>query len=129
MKTFKKFIKNIFQFEARLVLKKYRPKIIAVTGSVGKTTTRDFLYSVLSKKFFVRKSEKSFTTELGIPLTIIGRPAADITLSFGSGLRDSVPFFRLIYRYFFTFLFGLKILIWKSSYPQYLILEIDGDKQ
>ena len=50
----------ILTWEARLVLLRYKPKIIAVTGSVGKSTTKDAIYTVLSGGLYVRKSEKSF---------------------------------------------------------------------
>ena len=69
---FKKIIVFILQLEAKLVLLKYKPKIVAVTGSVGKTTTKDTIYTVLSNAFFVRKSEKSFNSEIGVPLSILG---------------------------------------------------------
>lgn len=73
MKTFfKQIIISILFFEARLVLKKYRPKIVAITGSVGKTSTKDALFAVMSKFYYVRKSEKSFNSEIGLPLTILG---------------------------------------------------------
>ena len=61
---FKKIIIYILEIEAKLVLRKYKPKIIAVTGSVGKTTTKDAIYVVLNPAYFVRKSEKSFNSEL-----------------------------------------------------------------
>ena len=108
----KQIVKNIFQYEARLVLKKYNPKIIALTGSVGKTITKDFLYSVISKKVFVRKSEKSFTTELGVPLCVIG-------CSVGHGsISDWLK----------NIFIGLWLIVKKQDYPDWLILEIDGDK-
>ena len=73
MKTsFKKIIAYILRTEARLVLYKYKPKIIAITGSVGKTSTKDAVYAVFSKVSHVRKSEKSFNSEIGLPLTILG---------------------------------------------------------
>jgi len=50
MKTiFKKIIAYILQIESRLVLYKYKPKVIAITGSVGKTSTKDAVYAVISK--------------------------------------------------------------------------------
>lgn len=112
MNTLKQLTKRFFQYEARLVLKKYKPKIITIIGSVGKTTTKDALYPILSKKFFVRKSEKSFTTELGVPLTIIGCP-------YGSG--SVLEWTRNVF-------IGLKLIAFKSHYPDFLILEVDGDK-
>lgn len=73
MKTFfKKIIVAILFFEAKLVLAKYRPKIVAVTGSVGKTSAKDAIYAVLAQFYYVRKSEKSFNSEIGLPLTILG---------------------------------------------------------
>ena len=72
----RKVIVKILELEARAVLKKYKPKIVAVTGNVGKTSTKDAVFTVLSKFFYVRKSEKSFNSEIGIPLTILGRENA-----------------------------------------------------
>ena len=45
--TLKKIIVYILTFEAKLVLKRYKPKIIAVTGNVGKTSTKDAIYTTL----------------------------------------------------------------------------------
>ncbi len=112
MDYLKKLTKKIFQYEAQLVLRKYKPKIIAVIGSVGKTLTKEAIYLALSKKFFVRKSEKSFTTELGIPLTIIGCP---------QGVGSILQWAKNI-------LFAVRLLLFKANYPEWLILEIDADK-
>ncbi len=112
MNFLKKIVKDILQYEAKLILRKYNPKIIAITGSVGKTITKEMVYSVLSKKFFVRRSEKSFTADLGLPLTIIGCPYGVTT------------FFQFIKNMIFSF----KLLFYKNKYPEWLILEIDGDK-
>jgi UDP-N-acetylmuramoyl-tripeptide--D-alanyl-D-alanine ligase len=73
-KFFKKFVAQILKLESQLVLFKYKPKIIAITGSVGKTSTKDAVYAVLSKIAYVRKSEKSFNSEIGLPLTILACP-------------------------------------------------------
>src|SRR3972149_5766712 len=74
--TLKKILIFILEAEAKLVLKKYKPRIIAITGSVGKTSTKDAVYAVMSKFYYVRKSEKSFNSEIGLPLTILGCPNA-----------------------------------------------------
>ena len=47
-------------------------KVVAVTGSNGKTTTKELLSCLLNKKYIVHKSEKSFNNYLGLPLTIFG---------------------------------------------------------
>ena len=57
---------------AKLIVKKYEPKLIGVTGSVGKTSTKDAVVTVLASAHKVRGSEKSYNSEFGIPLTIIG---------------------------------------------------------
>src|SRR3989344_6273207 len=71
---FKRIVVWILTLEAKLVLRRFEPKIIAVVGSVGKTSTKDAIYSVLSPTAFVRKSDKSFNSEFGVPLTILGSP-------------------------------------------------------
>ncbi len=46
-------------------------KVVGITGSVGKTTTKDFTASILSRSFRVVKSEKNFNNEIGLPLTLL----------------------------------------------------------
>jgi UDP-N-acetylmuramoyl-tripeptide--D-alanyl-D-alanine ligase len=49
-------------------------RVVGVTGSVGKTTTKDLLASVLRERFVTAASEKSFNNELGVPLTLCNAP-------------------------------------------------------
>ena len=53
------------------IRKKYNPKIIAITGSVGKTTTRCLLYTILKTKYNCLQSEKNFNNHIGVPLTLL----------------------------------------------------------
>lgn len=46
-------------------------KVIGITGSVGKTSTKEFIAGVLSKKYRVIKTEGNFNNEVGLPLTIL----------------------------------------------------------
>ncbi len=108
MKTsFKKIVAYILKTESRLVLSKYKPKVVAITGSVGKTSTKDAVYAVFSKIAYVRKSEKSFNSELGLPLTILGLP---------NGWNNPFIWFSNIWK-------GLWLFIWPHKYPEWLILE------
>lgn len=45
--------------------------VIGVTGSVGKTTTKEMLASVLSQRFTTLKTEKNLNNQLGVPLTLL----------------------------------------------------------
>lgn len=48
--------------------------VVGVTGSVGKTSTKDLLAGVLETTFLTAASAKSFNNELGLPLTLLGAP-------------------------------------------------------
>lgn len=46
-------------------------KVVAITGSVGKTSTKEMISAVLSRKYNVLKTEGNFNNEIGLPLTIL----------------------------------------------------------
>lgn len=49
----------------------YNIPVIAVTGSVGKTSTKDIIASVVSKKYNVLKTEGNFNNHIGLPMTLL----------------------------------------------------------
>jgi len=49
-------------------------KVVAITGSAGKTTTRQIVHHVLSKKFKTHQPAKNFNNFIGLPLTILAAP-------------------------------------------------------
>lgn len=101
------------KFFTRLILKKYKPKIIAITGSIGKTSTKEAIFYVLKKKMLVRTSFKNYNNEIGVPLTIIGLESPGKNL-FG-WLR--------------VFLQASYLIIWKNkNYPEILVLEMGIDR-
>ena len=111
---FKKIVTSIIETEALAILKKYNPTIIAITGSVGKTSTKDAIYTVLAAtSAHVRKSDKSFNSEIGVPLTILGCE---------NGWSDPVAWIHNIFH-------GLELIFFKSSYPDTLILEVGADHE
>lgn len=55
---------------AKYYREKFQIPFVAVTGSSGKTTTKDMIYDVLSMKYNVLKTQGNFNNEIGLPLTI-----------------------------------------------------------
>lgn len=111
------FIKNtviwLLRVEAKAVLKKYKPKVVAVTGSVGKTSAKDAIFAVLAASGArVRKSEKSFNSEIGLPLTVLGVPNA---------WRNPLHWLQNI-------LDGLFLIVFEAQYPEWLVLEVGADR-
>ncbi len=109
----KKIVVFLLILEARLVLFRFHPKIVAVTGSVGKTTTKDMLAAVLLKKFTVRKSPKSFNSDIGIPLAILGIEKSEWGSFFGWSQ---------------VLLKGCVTLVCTNTYPEWLVLEVGADR-
>lgn len=54
--------------------KQVAPKVIGITGSNGKTTTKDIAASVFSEKYRVHKTEGNFNNHIGLPITILSMP-------------------------------------------------------
>lgn len=109
---FKKIVTHILRVESKLVLWKYKPKIVAITGSVGKTSTKDAIFAVISDNAYVRKSDKSFNSEIGLPLTILGCP---------NGWNNPVTWTKNILK-------GLALFLLPHKYPEWLILEVGVGK-
>lgn len=109
---FKKTVIYILKKESQLVLRKYKPKVIAITGSVGKTSTKDAVYAVLSPVAYVRKSEKSYNSQIGLPLTVLG---------ISNGWSNPLIWLKNILQ-------GLWLIIWPHSYPEWLVLEVGVGK-
>ncbi|HVU79786.1 MAG TPA: UDP-N-acetylmuramoyl-tripeptide--D-alanyl-D-alanine ligase [Candidatus Paceibacterota bacterium] len=109
---FKTFIVQSLKLEARLVLRKYKPRVVAVTGSVGKTSTKDAIYAVVARGVYARKSEKSFNSEIGLPLTVLGQPNA-----WKNPLRWLENLFD-----------GLLLFLLPRRYPSWLVLEAGADR-
>ena len=72
----RKILQNTLALLAHLTLLRYKPKIIAITGSVGKTSTKEAIALVLSTKFKVRGTNANYNNEIGVPLAILGEETA-----------------------------------------------------
>lgn len=60
-----------FQKLSKYYLAKINPRVIAITGSNGKTTTKDMIASVLASTFNVTKTHDNFNNEIGVPYTLL----------------------------------------------------------
>lgn len=101
----------ILSWEAKVVLRKYRPFIIAVTGSVGKTSTKDAIFEVVKNTIKSRKSMKSFNSELGVPLTVLG-------------LENK---WSSTFGWLSNIMRGFMMIILPTPFPELLVLEVGAD--
>ena len=72
----------------------YKRSLIAITGSNGKTTTRSLLAHILSQKYVVHASVKSYNNHIGVPLTLLGiLPQTDVAVvELGSSQPGEIGF-------------------------------------
>jgi len=76
-----KNVRVSLQMMAKELLEKRNQKVIAITGSVGKTTTKEFIYSILKDCFSVYKSPGNFNSQVSLPLNILNSPKnADVLI-------------------------------------------------
>ncbi len=83
---------------ARYYRQKCNFKVIAITGSAGKTTTRHIINTVLSKHFRVHQSPKNFNNDIGLPLTILGaeRGTEIVVAELGTNKTGEIPYLSKI---------------------------------
>ncbi|HPN96572.1 MAG TPA: UDP-N-acetylmuramoyl-tripeptide--D-alanyl-D-alanine ligase [Candidatus Moranbacteria bacterium] len=106
------YLERILKLMAILVLKKYGPKIIGITGSVGKSSTKEAVFTVLATHYRTRKNEKNYNNEIGLPLTVIGSE---------SGGKSFWGWTKVSLKWLGTILFPLE-------YPEVLVLEMAADR-
>lgn len=102
----------VLRLLAAWTLKKYQPGIVGVTGSVGKTSTKEAIYTVLRTARNVRASSGNFNNEIGLPLAILGN-----WQKIGGSLFWPKVILASIFR-----------LVFRLAYPEILILEYAVDR-
>lgn len=110
--SFRTLVVYLLFSAARIMLRRHQPTVVAITGSVGKTATKDAIATVLETKYAVRKSEKSFNSEIGIPLTV---------LNLDTAWNSPLGWIKNIF-------VGYGRAIFSREYPNILVLEAGVDK-
>jgi len=104
-------LKFILKLLSKAVIKKYKPLVIGITGSVGKTSTKEAVFQVLRKRFSVRANDANFNNEIGFPMAILGLKTPG----------------KLIW--IKNILSSIKLLLVKDRfYPKVLVLEMAADR-
>jgi len=108
-----KILQFILKWLAKGVIWRYNPRLIGITGSIGKTSAKDATAAVLSKRFRTHSSQKNYNNELGVPLTIINAESGGKSIS--GWLKVFVKVLWLM-------------IIKDKNYPELIVLEMGVDK-
>ncbi len=103
----KTFIAKLLATLARYKINQHQPIIIGVTGSVGKTTTKQAIAIVLAAKYQVRTAKKNYNNEFGLPLAVLGEQSPG---------KNAWEWLKLLIRAFNA-----------NDMPDYLVLEYGVD--
>ena len=69
--------------------------VVGITGSVGKTSTKEFIASVLAQRFHVHKTQGNYNNEVGVPLTVLSMPEDTQTAVLEMGINHFGEMSRL----------------------------------
>lgn len=110
--SMKNIVSKAILLLARKIIQKYQPTVVAITGSVGKTSTKEAVATVLRPDHRLRASEGNYNNAFGVPLTIIGCPSPG---------RSVIGWLLVLWRGVAQWLFTNK------AYPSLLVLEFGID--
>ncbi len=113
----KKIIIWKINFIAQIYLWRFKPLIIAVTGNVGKTSTKEAIAVVVGRIKKVRSGKGNLNNEFGVPLTIVG----DWIDDYYEGGNTLWFWIKVLFLSFFGWFFV-------RNYPEVLVLEYGADK-
>ncbi len=104
----KTFVATVLASIAKNKLRHFKPRVIGVTGSVGKTSTIQAIAIALGAKHTVRQPYKNYNNDIGLPLTILGEHSPG---------RDAWEWLKLLSR-------ASQV----DKLPEYVVLEYGIDK-
>ena len=99
---------KILNILSKKTLAKYKPVVIGITGSVGKSSTKKAIFEILKRKYKVRCDRSCYNSDISIPLAVTG---------FESGGRSVGNWIGIIFK-------AVGRLFKKNEYPSVLILEM-----
>ena len=106
-------IKWVLKILSRSILRKYKPEVVGITGSVGKTSVKEIAVGVLARSFRVRGATESYNNEIGLPLTIIGERSPG---------RSVIGWCGVLLR-------GIGLVLKRdANYPEILVLEMAANQ-
>ncbi len=85
-------LQNLGEYKIKQVF----PKIIGITGSVGKTTTKDMISQILGEDFSILKTKGNFNNEVGLPLTLLNLEEKHEMAVLEMGMSDLGEIKRLV---------------------------------
>lgn len=103
---------NLLEKTAKTLIKKYKPIVVCITGSVGKTSVKNAIASTLSETFVVRKTPKNINNDFGVAISVIG------------GFEFKEGFLALLKIFFY----GLRQLCIANRFPEVLVIEVGAGK-
>ena len=114
-------LKKILAFLAKRVIGRYKPIVIGITGSVGKSTAKEAVFAVLQKRFWVRKNEENFNNEIGVPNAVLGVRSIGSKNASGK-LINALQIIGGVLKACWLYC-GLR-----QPYPEILVLELAADR-
>lgn len=105
-------VEPLLAFFARRIVAKYKPQIIGITGSVGKTSTRAAVFAVVSQKYRAYTPPKNLNDKIGLPLAIIGMDTPG----------------RSLWGWIKVFTKAKMLWLFPMKYPEMLVLEYGIDR-
>lgn len=109
----KKALQFILRLITKIIIKRYNPVVVSVTGTVGKTSTKESIHDAFSGFYRIRKSEGNLNTDIGAPLVFWGIKEP------GNNIKEWI----------FILLKGFWTIIKKDkNYPEIIIVELAADR-
>jgi UDP-N-acetylmuramoyl-tripeptide--D-alanyl-D-alanine ligase len=124
-----KIIRPVLTFLSHLTVARYRPRVIGVTGSVGKTSTKRAVFAVIKKIRRVRMAEGNLNNEMGMSLAVLGDWSADeLKLVSHDQPAGTAKFRKAAFWLKVVFSGAWRVIMKSKNYPEVLILEYGADR-